>query len=161
MVTSDPRDGRSTRRGPTLADAVARQLARTGLIWATPWIVGALGLVVAIGLFGAWGFLLVAIAWVGGLLGLTTGSMATPFVIGAIVVSGAILFRPMRWAARNLLRAERAVDATVDRLTIPTTVDRAVAERHVTTPAELAALDARLAPPRSASGESAIEEPER
>ena len=156
------RDERPVRHELTVRDAIARQLARLGLIWATPWILGAVALVIVIGLFAAWGALLIAIVWVGGLLGLTTGSQATPFVIGAIVSSGLILFRPLRWAARNLLRVERAVDATVDRLAMPTALDPGtVVERHPTTPAALAALDARLASPPSDARKGLPEEPDR
>jgi hypothetical protein len=85
-----------------------------------------------------------------------------PFVLGDIVVSGLILFVPTRLAVRNLLRAERSMDLRIDRLGTPAiVVPETIAEHHATTPAELAALDARLARPRSARGESAIEEPER
>jgi hypothetical protein len=54
------------------------------------------------------------------------------------------------------------LDLRIARLGTPTNVvPETIVEHHATTPAELAALDARLARPRSARGESAIEEPER
>jgi hypothetical protein len=58
---------------------------------------------------------------------------------------------------------ECRLDPAVERLEIPTTVDRdIVAERHTTTPVELLAVDARLAPPPSSAGrEGRPEQPDR
>ena len=147
MRTSERDPARSTRRDPTVTDVVVRRLAQLGLTWASRWILMGLFLLVALGLFAVWVLLLVVLAWVGGLLGLTAGDRATPFVLGAMVVSGLILFRPMRWAARNLLRAERAMDATIERVEGATALGPAAtgAAPHATTPEELRALDTRLA----------------
>ena len=59
----------------------------------------------------------------------------------ALVVSAVILVVPTRWAVRNLLRVERTLDETVDRLAIPTTVGPSpTVERRPTTAAELAGV---------------------
>ena len=162
--------GRSSGRDQTLADVVARRLARLGLAWATRPILAVLVLVFAVGLFAAWGLLLIVIAWIGGLLGVlpsggsdgSAASGSTAFLVVALVVSALILVVPTRWAVRNLLRVERTLDETVDRLAIPTTVGPSpTVERRPTTAAELAALDARLAPAGSVQRERLPEQPDR
>jgi hypothetical protein len=170
-MTPNARDqGRSKRPDPTLADVLVRRLAQLGLAWATRPILGFLVLVVAVGLFAAWGLLLIIIAWIGGLLGLiptggsdgSAASGSTAFLVVALVASGVILFIPTRWAARNLRRVERTLDETVDRLAIPTSVGASsTVERRPTTAAELAALDARLAPAASDAGQGVAEKPDR
>lgn len=158
MRANEPVVRRDARRDPTLADVLARRLAQIGLIWAVTPILTVLFIGVALALFAAWGLLIVVMAWVGGLVGLTTGGAAGPFVLGALVVSGVILFRPTLWTVRNLRRVEGSLDARIDALAIPTTVEPgAVVEHRPITPAELAALDARLAPPPPAS--PAVEPP--
>jgi len=169
------RGGRpSVRRDPTLADAVARRLAGTVLAWATRPILAAVVLAMVVGLFAAWGGVLVAIALIAGAFGLTTtadgstAASATPVIIVALIVSGVIMVIPTRWAARNLLRTERRLNDATDRVLGDSSLDPGPVAATWTkpppmTPAELAELDTRLAPPSAAgpAGHAESREPLR
>ena len=167
MGRGDDDRGRPAVRKPTLAGAVTRALAGTALAWAIRPILGLLAIALAVGLFAAWGLVLVAFGLIAGALGLTSsGSVATPVILGVLIVSAVLMVPPTRWAVRNLLRAEGTLERTADRLptgqsATASGVGAAPPRAARITPAELAALDARLAKVPSDAGQGAAEQPDR